>query len=96
MSEPLEQVLARADDALREAQARQAGVPLDPRVLAALSSVTGPATPLPARCVAERVRRGALSWEEAWADPRGPEGLRVVQTALVALARCIDREAPRP
>ena len=82
-------LLARADRLLDRAAAAERAGPVDPRVRAALVAVTGADAPLAERSVAEQVRRGRTAWEQVWQDPHvaGPESVRVVQRAVVVLAR---------
>lgn len=96
-SEPaVDQVLRRVDDVLDAAARRERAAPVDARLLAALAAAAGPGAPLAQRSVGDRVRRGLVTWDEVWRDPYalGPEAVRVVQTALVALARSVAAETP--
>ena len=85
----LDALLARADRVLDRAAAAERAAPPDPRVRAALTAVTGAGAPLVERSVGERVQRGQATWDQLWADPHaaGPEAVRVVQRAVVVLAR---------
>ena len=85
----LDALLARADRVLDRAAAAERAAPADPRVRAALTAVCGPGASLVEQSVAERVRRGRATWEGTWTDPHagGPEAVRVVQRAIVVLAR---------
>lgn len=85
-----------AAEVTARAQAATRAAPVDPAVRAALAELCGAGAVAPRRDLGERVRRGLLDWDEVWQDPRsiGPEGVRLVQQAVLVVAREIGRAAP--
>jgi len=82
-------VTERAADASRRS-------PVDPAIRVALAEAAAAPEATGERAIAERVRLGLLDWDDLWRGPQGlgPEGVRLVQRALVVAAREIEREAP--
>lgn len=101
MSSPgaaLEAALARAAAATEQAAGATRAVPLDPAVRAALVELSGPRAAVAQRSIGERVRRGLLDWDEVWREPEalGPDGVRLVQGAMVRVADEIRSSMPGP
>lgn len=92
----LDAALTRAAVATERAADDSRRAPVDPAIRAALAEAGAAPETTGEHAVAERVRLGLLDWDDVWRDPQGlgPEGMRLVQRALVAAAREIRREAP--
>lgn len=91
----LDAALAHAEAVVERAATATRAAPVDPALRAALGEASGPGAPLAARSIGDRVRRGGLDWDDVWRDPEalGPDGVRLVQRALVVAAREIGRAA---
>lgn len=85
----LEVVLSRAESATDRAAAVSRAAPPDPAVRVALAEACDGSDTVTEHAVGERVRAGLLAWDDVWRDPHalGPGAVRLVQRALVLLAR---------
>lgn len=92
----LDTALDRAAVATERAAEDSRLAPVDPAIRAALAEAAGAPATTGERAIAARVRLGLLDWDDVWRDPPGlgPDGVRLVQRALVVAAREIRRESP--
>ncbi|WP_244930003.1 hypothetical protein [Nocardioides sp. W7] len=92
----VETALTHAAAATERAAVVSREAPVDLAVQVALAEAGAASVDVGERAIADRVGRGLLGWDDVWRDPQalGPEGVRLVQRALVLAAREIGREAP--
>jgi len=96
VSAALEAALAGAAAACERSAAAGREAPVDPAVRVALAEAAASAPSAAERAIGERIERGLLDGDEVWRDPHalGPDGVRLVQRAVVAAAREIGRALP--
>ena len=93
----LDTVLDRAAAVAERAAAATRAEPVDPLVRRALAEAAGASAREAERAVGERAVDGTVGWDQVWRDPAalGPEGVRLVQRALVVAARDMRGATPR-